>query len=108
MIIDFKNIPLQEHANFKDGRGKYLSHMFSDEKSKIMLGCLPSGSSIGFHTHTEDCEVIVCISGEGNFIMEEHNEKLLPGDVHYCPKGQSHSLENNGSEDLKFYAIVTK
>lgn len=33
---------------------------------------------------------------------------LKPGDCHYCPKGHSHSLENDGAEDLVFYTVVPR
>ena len=33
---------------------------------------------------------------------------LKPGDCHYCPKGHSHSLENDGAEDLVFYTVVAQ
>ena len=107
MLIDFEAFPLEVREHFKGGKGKYLVRTYSDEKEKVMLGCLPPGSSIGYHTHESDCETIICISGHGTVIMENGSEALLPGQAHYCPKGKSHSLENNEKEDLKFYAIVT-
>ena len=106
MIIKLNELPVLEHPRFKDGKGIYLSGTFSDEKVKIMLGCLPPGSSIGFHTHTDNCEVIICISGRGDVVLENGSEILLPGCAHYCPQGLGHSLENNSKEDLRFYAIV--
>ena len=108
MIIDLKNLPSLEHHNFKEGKGVFIAHTYFDGKTKIMLGKLPPGSSIGYHTHTDDSEVITCISGVGNVVLKEGNETLRPGNVHYCPKGESHSLENNGTEDLTVYAIVTR
>lgn len=108
MIVDFESLPLLEHPNFKGGTGRYLVRTYTDGKEKVMLGTLPPGSSIGYHTHETDCEVIVCLSGCGNVVLENGSETLLPGKAHYCPKGHSHSLQNNGTEDLRFYAIVTQ
>ena len=33
-------------------------------------------------------------------------EPLTVGSCHYCPKGHSHSLINDGDQDLIFFAIV--
>ena len=37
---------------------------------------------------------------------EDTKEKLYPGDCHYCPQGATHSLSNEGTEDLIFFAVV--
>ncbi|MFR7893260.1 MAG: hypothetical protein ACLU38_03455 [Dysosmobacter sp.] len=33
-------------------------------------------------------------------------EPVAPGTCHYCPKGHSHSLVNDGTEDLVTFAVV--
>ncbi len=33
-------------------------------------------------------------------------ETVTAGGCHYCPKGHSHSLVNNGTEDVVFFAVV--
>lgn len=33
-------------------------------------------------------------------------ETVTAGGCHYCPKGHSHSLVNNGSEDVVFFAVI--
>ena len=32
--------------------------------------------------------------------------RISAGQAHYCPKGHSHSLRNDGDEDLVFFAII--
>lgn len=106
MIIDFNSIEAERLANFKGGEGEYIAKRSGDDTAKIMLGRLEPGSSIGLHTHEENCEVIYVISGIGDLIYDDTTEKVMPGQCHYCPKGHSHSLINNGSEDLVFFAAV--
>ena len=108
MIIDFNEIPLSRTEHFKGGDKFYLSRMFEDERCKIMQGTLVPGASIGLHTHEDSCEVIYCISGRGAEVCDGVAETLLPGQVHYCPKGHTHTLRNDGEEDLVFIATVPK
>ncbi|MGN0301266.1 MAG: cupin domain-containing protein [Anaerotardibacter sp.] len=46
------------------------------------------------------------LSGEATFVCDGETEVVVPGQVHYCPKGSTHSLINNGAEDLHFFAVV--
>ena len=106
MKINFNELPLNVAANFKGGKGEYVSRRFVDENNKIMLGTLEPGSSIGYHSHETDSEIMFFLEGEATVLYDGIEEKLLPGQVHYCPKGHSHSLMNRGDIALKFLAIV--
>ena len=106
MIIDFNELPLNVAANFKGGEGEYVSRRFVDENNKIMLGTLEPGSSIGYHSHDIDSEIMYFLEGEATVLTDNGEEKLLPGQVHYCPKGHSHSLMNRGNVPLVFVAVV--
>ena len=75
---------------------------------KMMQGKLEPGSSIGYHKHEGNCEMIFIVEGEGKVLFDDGEEAVKPGMVHYCPEGHSHSLINNGSENLIFYAVVPK
>jgi len=106
MKIDFNSIDTKMLPQFKGGVGDFAVKMFDDGESKIMRGTLVPGASIGFHAHTETAEIIYILSGKGKCLFEDTEEALLPGDCHYCPKGTSHSLINNGVENLEFFAVV--
>ncbi len=106
MKIDFNRIVETNIPNFKGGDGHYILKQFADEKTKIMMGRLQPGCSIGLHRHEGNCEVIYVLSGEGTCLYEGEVETLKPGDVHYCPIDKEHSLMNKGTEDLTFFAIV--
>jgi len=106
MILDFSHIPLTINPNFKGGEKEYKANMFVDENNKIMLGHLESGASIGYHMHEDNSEIIYLLQGEGHVLYDDGEEILHPGQVHYCPKGHSHSLINRGKETLVFVAVV--
>ena len=106
MKIDFKDLELNVAANFKGGEGEYVSRRLVDENNKIMLGTLAPGASIGYHSHNTDSEIMYFLEGEATVLTDAGEEKLLPGQAHYCPMGHSHSLVNRGDRDLKFLAVV--
>lgn len=98
---DFKDIP-----NFKGGNGVFRAAIVSDDKNKILKGILPPGASIGLHIHDTSSEIIFILSGNGTTVCDGKEEKVSSGDCLYCKKGSSHTLKNEGSEDLVFYAVV--
>ena len=67
---------------------------------------LEPGASIGVPVHEVMSELVFILSGTGLATCSGVEERLKPGDCHYCPKGHSHSLENDGAEDLVFYTVV--
>ena len=106
MIIDFDKTEETRLPEFKGGKGDTIARMHVDELGKIMYGRLEPGSSIGFHSHETNSEIIYIISGKADFLYDSGKEEASAGECHYCPKGHSHSMINNGSEDLVFFAVV--
>jgi len=106
MVIDYSKVEEKALANFKGGEGAFNVKMFSDDSAKIMYGRLEPGCSIGLHTHESNCEMIYIISGTADYIYDDTREKAEPGMAHYCPKGHSHSMINNGTEPVIFFAVV--
>ncbi|MPN22210.1 hypothetical protein SDC9_169593 [bioreactor metagenome] len=60
------------------------------------------------HTHEADSEIMYIISGKGKLINGDSDtpENAAPGTCHYCPKGCSHSLINDGETELVFFAVI--
>lgn len=106
MIIDFKNMKEEVIPKFKGGEKEYNVRMFTDNNNKIMKGRLVPGASIGLHTHNGTSEIILILEGKGKVFFNSEYIELKVGDVHYCPMEQEHSLINDSSEDLKFFAVV--
>ncbi len=106
MIIDFENINETRIPKFKGGEGDTIAKMYVNELGKIMYGRLEPGSSIGFHKHETNSEIIYILSGKADFLYDDGTEKAKAGECHYCPKGHSHSMINNSNEDLVFFAVV--
>ena len=106
MKIDFGSMEEKKLFQFKGGNGDTVVRMFTDDMGKIMYGRLEPGSSIGFHKHETNSEIIYILSGTADFLYDEGTEEIAAGQCHYCPKGHSHSTRNHGQEDLLFFAVV--
>lgn len=106
MIIDFNDIEEAVVMNFKGGEGELRTRNFADGKNKIMFSHLKPGAWTGMHTHTGNSEIIYVVSGKGYFKYDDGTERIAAGQVHYCPVGHSHSMINDGEEDLIYFAIV--
>ena len=107
MVINFNDIPVVVKPQFKGGNKEYLVQTFEDGDNRIMHGRLEPGASIGLHLHEENSEIYYILKGKADLIYDDTRETVLPGQAHYCPVGHSHSLMNNGDEDLEFLAIVS-
>lgn len=106
MILDFSHMQPQVYEHFKGGEKELSACMFSDECNRILYGTLIPGASIGMHAHEESSEIIYILSGSGTALIGGTREEIGAGMCHYCPRGESHSLTNTGSEDLVFFAVV--
>jgi len=106
MYIDLTKLPITELEHFNGGEKIFRAHMHIDEQNRILLGRLEPGASIGLHTHETSSEIIWFLSGSGKAICDGIEERVAPGGCHYCPKGHAHTLINDGSEDLTFFAVV--
>ena len=89
-----------------DRFGVSHARMFADGCNRIMRGRLEPGCSIGLHTHEGSSEIVYVLSGTGKALYGGGEERLAPGDCHYCPEGHAHSLVNDGTQTLEFFTVV--
>ena len=108
MVIDFEQLNEMVIPNFKGGEKDFLVRMYSDQENKILMGKLIPGATIGAHVHDESSEIIYFLSGTGKVLSDGEYEVVSKGICHYCPKGHSHGVINDGSEDLVFFAVVPR
>ena len=108
MIIDYEKTEWKENPGFKGGEGSFFNKMFDDGSNKMMKGTLHPGCSIGYHKHEGSCEIIFIVSGTGKLIQDDEEFAVKADQCLYCPEGHMHSLINNSSEDLVFFAAVPK
>lgn len=106
MKVDFTTMEETVIPQFRGGEKETRARMFTDEHNRIMRGVLIPGASIGLHTHEGSSEVVYILSGTGKALYDGGEERLSPGECHYCPEGHAHCLINDGTEDLVFFAVV--
>lgn len=96
----------------RGGKGDVkLLHLFSAEelsgKAKMCAKItLDPGCSIGEHSHSEDGELYIIISGKGTVDDNGVEHEVLPGDAVWTTGGEYHSITNNSTEPMEMYAIV--
>jgi mannose-6-phosphate isomerase-like protein (cupin superfamily) len=71
----------------------------------IDLTQIPPGSSIGLHTHADDEEVYVIISGRGSMTLDGETFEVGPGHVIRNRPGGTHGLVNSGRELLTMVVL---
>jgi len=106
MIIDFEKLEEVTNDGFKGGEGIMYSRSFFDGHNRIMLARLEPKACSGYHTHVDNCEMIYVISGQLTCRDNDVTEVCTAGQLHYCPKGHSHSFVNNGTTTAEFLCVV--
>ncbi|SRR5574344_2035722 len=111
MITHFSELPKTD-TPLCNGKGtvsavQLLALEDFQEKGRLFKHCtLKPGCSVGEHTHKGDFEVYYILKGEGLYNDNGTMTTVKPGDVALCPAGESHMIENNGTEDLEFIALI--
>ena len=106
MIIDYSKEEYQEMPNFKGGLNSIFGKMCFDGSVRILRAFIPVGSSIGYHQHEENAEIMYILSGSGTLTEDGVSHRVSSGQSTYCAKGHFHGLVNDGEEDLHFFAVV--
>lgn len=106
MVLDWDTMEEKPFPHFKGGEGTVYGKMYFDGMNRLLMARLAPGASIGLHTHDTSSEIIHVLGGRARIIMDGAEEIVLPGQVHYCAKGHSHTTISAGEEDLVMLAIV--
>ena len=89
-----KSKPLLATEEFL-GKGRLFAH-----------NIIPPGSSLGFHKHEGDFETYYILCGEGTVNDNGVLKPVKAGDLVYTAPGESHGMENTGTEDLEYIALI--
>lgn len=99
-------------ANVRGGVGELaFSYLFEeselgDKAAMVAKVTLEPGQSIGEHTHDEDGELYIVVSGKGMVNDNGVPREVCAGDAVWTTGGELHSVINHGDETLVLYAIV--
>jgi len=112
MIIENKSKQQEIKQNMRGGKGDVeITHITNTEilgKNCRLFAqiTVKPGDSIGEHQHTGEREIFYFLQGNGIVIDNGQQSEIRPGDVMVTPDLSSHSVINNGDEDLVFMALI--
>lgn len=64
------------------------------------------GNSLGYHVHHNESETYYLLAGEGQYNDNGTIRTVHAGDVTFTPDGFGHGMENNGTTDVVFMALI--
>ena len=105
-MIHFESLETKILQEFQGGNGDIQAKIYADELNRIIKSVYAPGVSTGYHCHDVSSEIIFILSGSGKVIHNGKEERLTVGSCHYCKKGESHAVINDGNADLVMYAVV--
>ena len=109
MKFNYKDIEKTRVDHLRGGENfvyiQKLPVLLDNMKAYNMI-TIPSGSSIGVHTHEEDEEIIYCLKGVGTLLIDGINNPFTEGMVSVCKKGRNHSVINTSNSDLVVLAVI--
>ena len=111
MLTKFENIQPVVVNNLRGGEGSCTLYKLEDLPIQYKMFAkivVHPNSSIGYHAHVGDEEIIYVLEGKGKVIVEEETKELLPGMINVCKENHYHSVINDSNEDLVIIGIVTK
>lgn len=106
-MINFEDLETKFLSNFQGGQGDILAKILADDTHRIIKSTYAPGVSTGYHLHDVSDEIIYILEGSCKVFHNDEEERLLPGDCHYCKLGESHAVVNDGDTDLVMFAVVT-
>jgi mannose-6-phosphate isomerase-like protein (cupin superfamily) len=103
---------VEQLANMRGGKGTiHVEHLlekddFAQTGRLFSVSTIKPGCSIGEHKHEDDFEIYCINSGKGRFTDNGQATTVEAGDVCLTRDGESHSIENTGTEDLVVTAVI--
>ena len=87
----------------------FLKDALGTTATEISFGALPSGQSIPFfHTHKQNEEVYIILSGSGRFQVDNDLFVIEPGSVIRVSTAGIRSLQCTSDEPLRYLCIQAK
>jgi mannose-6-phosphate isomerase-like protein (cupin superfamily) len=112
MLVKSSQMTVETRETMRGGAGRvHLAQVFAAETlpKNVRLSAviaLESGCSIGWHVHEKETEIFYFVSGSGVANDNGSTVAVSAGDCIVTPDGCGHAVENNGSEPLKFFAVI--
>ena len=112
MIKRAKDLRNSSDEKLRGGNGVVNMIHFFEKAENPAVGrlfakaTLPSGSSIGKHKHEGEFEIYYILKGTAHVMDNDKPGVLEPGDCMVCLDGDTHSIENRGTEPVEALFLV--
>ncbi len=73
----------------------------------LAIATLAPGKEIEAHVDPME-EIYFVLTGSGEMGVDDESRQVGPGDATWIPTGSSHSLLNNGNEDLVILVVASR
>lgn len=103
---------VSERENMRGGKGAVtLKNWLEPEQLPANVRLMthihiPVGASIGDHVHEGEAEVFYVLAGRALYNDDGEKVEVGPGNIMVCYDGQTHGVENIGSEEFVMIAAI--
>ena len=97
--MDVKSIDAVEAFVTKDG--STIRELHHTRVQSLAEATLEPGQATERHYHRETEEIYFVLKGQGALELDGETSYLRPGDAVLIPPGALHTLENNGTSELR-------
>ena len=112
MVINYEEIVPCELTAPRGGKGTAFSSSYDIMKGlnvkfkTFNMMTLKPNSAIGYHKHETDAECYLLLDGRAKY--NDNGEEVIveAGDLMFCNKGESHSIEALDGEGISFLAFI--
>ena len=91
-------------ANIKDKalKNDYFREVLeTGEHTQVVVMSLLPGEEIGAETHTDNDQVLFCVSGTGKVVLNGEETSFQEGDLVLVHSGTLHNFINSGATSMK-------
>jgi len=108
MIIEAKDLPVDYRTGERLGTAtQLLTEAQMHNRAKVFAHIrLRPGSITPLHQHVGTYEAFYFLAGEGEVDDNGTKKKVKAGDVMFTDDGEFHAVENTGSIELEYIALV--
>ena len=87
---------------------KYFRRVLeTGESMQVVVMSLQPGEEIGSEVHPENEQVLFCLSGMGEVVVDGVGHAYSDGDLVLVRSGQEHNFINSGKEEMKIITIYS-
>jgi len=81
--------------------------IMTGQENQVVVMSLEPDQDVGMEVHEDLDQIVVCVEGFGEVVIDGEREELAPQDLVFVPQGTRHNITNTGDTDMKLYTIYS-